>query len=66
MFTAECSCGRDKTVVEFVRVSTTRTIIRCAQCHGMIGYSDSDPVPTKEYPIKKARKYNPDLLDKLK
>lgn len=63
----ECSCGRNKAVVEFVRVTATRTIIRCAQCQGLIGYSDSEGAPlTKEYPGKRGRKYNNNLLEKLK
>ena len=62
----ECQCGRKKTVVEFVKVSNTRTVIRCATCFGLIGYSDSDAMPTKEYPPLRARKYNNNMLDNLR
>jgi hypothetical protein len=42
-------------------------IIRCTQCFGLIGYSDSDGAPdAKEYPIRKGRKYNINVLEKMR
>ena len=61
----ECSCGRNKAVVDFVKVSQTRTIIQCTNCGGVVAFIDNEP-EHKDYPIGRARKYHPWLLDKLK
>ncbi len=61
----ECSCGRNKGVVDFVKVSATRTIIQCMNCGGVVAFIDNEP-EHRNYPIGQARKWSPWLLEKLK
>ena len=61
----ECSCGRDKGVVDFVKISATRTIIQCVNCGGVVAFIDNEP-EHRNYPIGQARKWSPWLLEKLK
>lgn len=63
-FTNDCICDRHKTrIVEPVKITDTRTELRCADCKGLMGWWDDEPKTKKLIPPK--RKWTKKELEEL-
>jgi hypothetical protein len=45
---------RDSKIIEFVKISASRTQLRCGRCHGLMGWWDEPPKTKKIMPFKRA------------
>ena len=64
-FNNDCTCDRRKNkMLEFFKISNSRTEIRCADCKGLIGWWD-DKVETHKIIVPK-RNWTPEELEELK
>jgi hypothetical protein len=56
-WTEDCTCNRwtvNSKMVEFVKISDSRTELRCSRCHGLIGWWDEPSHVKKIIPLKRA------------
>lgn len=56
-WTEDCICSRwitESKTLEFYKISSSRTELRCSRCKGLIGWWDEPPRTKKIMPFKRA------------